>query len=187
MTNANNIFQGKRVRLRGVEPGDWETHFKWNEDTESARTGYEIWFPTSSQSVRAWAEKESQQTGEGEKFRFQIENLDGDLVGTINTHTCDLRCGTFRYGLAILSEHQRKGYASEAIQLVLRYYFEERRYQKVNAEVFSFNEPSIRLHERLGFTVEGRLRRMIYSAGTYHDIIVYGMTKDEFTATRPAL
>jgi RimJ/RimL family protein N-acetyltransferase len=110
--------------------------------------------------------------------------LDGPFVGTINTHTCDRRCGTFRYGLGILPQHQRKGYASEAIRLVLRYFFEERRYQKVNADVYSFNEPSIRLHESLGFVLEGRLRRVNFTQGQYHDALMFGMTKEEFEGTR---
>jgi RimJ/RimL family protein N-acetyltransferase len=87
------------------------------------------------------------------------------------------------YGLAILPDHQRHGYATEAIRLVLRYYFQERRYQKVTVEVYSFNEPSILLHQALGFTLEGRLRRMIYTEGTYHDVLMFGLTDDEFEAS----
>jgi RimJ/RimL family protein N-acetyltransferase len=86
------------------------------------------------------------------------------------------------YGIAVLPQHQRKGYASEAIRLVLRYYFGERRYQKCTVEVFSFNEPSQRLHEALGFTLEGRLRRMIYTNGVFYDALLYGITREEFEA-----
>ena len=57
------------------------------------------------------------------------------------------------------------------------------RYQKVNAEVYAFNEPSMRLHERMGFTLEGRLRRMIYTGGEYHDALFYGMTREEFESS----
>ena len=84
------------------------------------------------------------------------------------------------YGVAVHPDHRRKGYASEAVRLVLRYYFHERRYQKVNASVYSFNQPSIQFHERFGFVLEGRLRRMIYSSGEYHDELIFGMTREEF-------
>jgi RimJ/RimL family protein N-acetyltransferase len=182
-----NLFQGRLVRLRAVESSDWETHYQWNFDSDAARLTDEVWFPSSREQVRAWAEAESRRGSHEDAFRFQIETLDGDLVGTINTHHCNPRCGTFMYGLAVLPQHQRKGYASEAIRLVLRYYFQERRYQKVNAEVYSFNEPSMRLHERLGFTLEGRLRRTIFTRGQYFDALSYGLTDDEFDpATLPA-
>lgn len=177
-----SLFQGEKIRLRAVESGDWEMHYQWNLDTETARMTDEVWFPSSRASVQAWAERESKRSKEEEGFRFQIENRAGELVGTINSHTCNPRCGTFMYGLAIHPDHRRKGYASEAIGLVLRHYFNERRYQKVTSEVFGFNQPSIALHERLGFTLEGRLRRMIYTYGVYHDALMFGMTQEEFAA-----
>ncbi len=176
-----NSYQGKLVRLRAVEVSDWEHHYQWDSsDPDEGRMSYHIGFPSSQVAVREWAEREAKSHGENDTFRFQIETLNGELVGSINTHTVNQRCGTFMYGLSILPQHRRKGYAFEAIQLVLRYYFHERRYQKVNAEVFSFNAPSIGLHERLGFTLEGRLRRMIYTGGQFHDALIYGLTREEF-------
>lgn len=178
------LFEGKKVRLRAVEASDWELYYHWNMDSDNGRMTDEIWFPTSRAFVQEWAERESKRRDEADEFRFQIETLTGVLVGTINTNNCNLRCGTFNYGLAIHSDHRRKGYASEAIGLVLRYYFGERRYQKVNAEVYSFNAESIGLHEHLGFMLEGRLRQMIYSGGAFHDKLIYGLTQEEFAATR---
>jgi RimJ/RimL family protein N-acetyltransferase len=149
-------------------------------DTDGGRLTDVIWFPSSRDEARARAEREAKRGAENDVFCFQIERLDKELIGNINTHTVNRRCGTFMYGVAIRPTHQRQGYASEAIALVLRYYFHERRYQKVNAEVYSFNEPSIRMHDRLGFVLEGRLRRMQYSSGQFHDALIYGMTREEF-------
>ncbi len=177
-----SIFEGSKVRLRAVEESDWELHYNWNLDSDNWRMTDEVWFPTSRTSVKEWAEREAKRGSEADAFRFQIETLASVLVGTINTHSCNLRCGTFNYGLAIHPDHRRKGYASEAIGLVLRYYFNERRYQKVNATVYSFNAASIALHERLGFVLEGRIRRLIYSGGMFHDELIYGMTQEEFAA-----
>lgn len=177
-----NIFAGKLVRLRAVEPSDWENHNEWDQDTDLGKLAYEIPFPQSVAAIRRWAETEAYRPPDHDEFRFQIETLDGVQVGTINTHDCDLRCGTFMYGLALSSMYQRKGYGSEAIRLVLRYFFDERRYQKCTVEVYSFNQPSQRLHEHLGFTLEGRLRRMIYTGGQYHDVLIYGLTCEEFAA-----
>lgn len=179
-----NIFEGKLVRLSALESAHWEVFYNWNLDTDIARRVYEIPFPSSRDRVRTWVAEASKSEAKQEDFDFVIERLDGEMVGSIGTHHCNLRWGTFMYGLTIRAEHRRKGYASEAIRLVLRYYFQERRYQKVNVDVFSFNEPSQRLHEHLGFTLEGRLRRMIYTDGQFHDVLNYGMTREEFEAQR---
>ena len=178
-----DIFQGQRVRLRAIEAANWEFFYHWNFETEDARLLYEIPFPQTRDRVRAWADEQARKEAKQEIFNFQIERLDGELVGTISTHHCDPRCGTFMYGVAVRSDYRRQGYAREAVGLVLRYYFQERRYQKVNVEVFSFNEPSMRLHERLGFTLEGRLRRMIYTRGQFFDLLNYGLTREEFEAS----
>ncbi len=177
-----SIWTGTKVRLRAPEPEDWESFNHWDQDSETARRSYEIPFPGSVLRSKQWAEEQAVAPPKNDAFRWVIENLDGQAVGTINTHTCDRKCGTFMYGLAVGREHWRQGYASEAILLVLRYYFWELGYQKVTAHVYSFNEPSISLHEKLGFIHEGRLRRMIYTKGQYYDLIALGMTREEFEA-----
>jgi len=182
-SDAHNVFAGQLVRLRGVEPEDWEMFHTWNADSEAARTGYWIPFPGSKERQRQWAAKLATQDGTDDLFFFVIETLAGEIVGSIRTHECDRRNGTFTYGVAIVREHQRKGYAAEAIRLLLGYFFRELRYQKVTARVYSFNEASLTLHEHLGFVREGCLRRMRYTNGRYFDDVIYGMTAEEFAAS----
>ncbi len=184
----NRIWEGRRVRLRAVEPEDWEIHYAWDQDTDAARRAYEIHFPQSKAAVRQQTEQAALYRPPDDAFDFRIENLAGEMVGSLNTHHCNPRCGTFSYGVAIRTEHQRQGYASEAILLVLRYFFRELRYQKVTIDAYSFNEPSIRLHEHLGFALEGRLRRMGFTDGAYYDWLIFGLTVEEFTEKHlPAL
>jgi RimJ/RimL family protein N-acetyltransferase len=106
------------------------------------------------------------------------------VVGDISTHHCSPVNGVLSYGVAIRADQRRNGYAGEAIQLVLRYYFCERRYQKANVSVYAFNEASIALHRRLGFQEEGRLRRTIFSNGRYWDELLFGITVEELTAQK---
>ena len=91
-------------------------------------------------------------------YFWMIETIDGQHVGYINTFDCDRRVGRFKYAVMIKRPFWRRGYAREAVTLVLRYYFRELRYQKVAVLVYSFNEQSIRLHQALGFSLDGRLR-----------------------------
>jgi RimJ/RimL family protein N-acetyltransferase len=181
--DARNVFAGRLVRLRGIEPEDWEPFHVFNSDSEASRALYWIAFPGSKERQRQWAAKLALQEGVDDTFFFVIETLAGDLVGSIGTHECDRRNGTFTYGIAVLGEHRRHGYASEAIRLLLGYYFGELRYQKVTARVYSFNEASLALHERLGLVREGYLRRMRYTDGRYFDEVIFGMTAEEFAAS----
>lgn len=181
VSNPPNTFQGERVRLRGIAAHDWERFHADATDTESARFYDRIRLPRSPEAARRWAEERAQRSDDDDRM-LAIESRAGQLVGAISTSHADARHGTFRYGLGIFREARRHGYGSEAIRLLLRFYFDELRYQKVNADVYAFNEPSIKLHEKLGFTLEGRIRRAYYSQGAYHDELVYGMTAEEFRA-----
>jgi RimJ/RimL family protein N-acetyltransferase len=51
--------------------------------------------------------------------------------------------------------------------------------------VWSFNEPSLAFHRKLGFTEEGRLRDHEFFAGRHHDVVLFGMTAPEFAARHP--
>ena len=175
-----NLWTGSKVRLRAVTPSDWKLFHENDQDSEGARLSDALYFPRSEDGTKAWAERAATAAFEGDNAFLAIETLDGTLVGSIATSGCDARNGTFKYGVAIFRSHWRNGYASEAIVLLLRYYFEELRYRKANAYVYAFNEGSCALHERLGFVREGTLREMIFTKGRPHDEYVYGLTKAEF-------
>ena len=175
-----NFWQGRLVRLRGVEPSDAETFARWNLDSETARGLDFVWPPVSLAFVRHDFEQLSLRKLEDDAFFWVVEDAAGAAVGQINTHSCDHRVGVFRYGLSVAAEHRRRGYATEAVQIVLKYYFEELRYQKCLVTVHSNNAASVALHEKLGFAREGTLRRMVYTGGRFFDLYHYGLLKEEW-------
>lgn len=177
---SKNFWQGERVRLRGIEPEDAAIFHKWNYDTEMARIVDFLWPPTSLAGTQAWAQKMATQEFKDDMLTSAIEDQEGNLVGSINSHSTNRRTGTFGYGVAIGEEYRGRGYGSEAITLLLRYFFEELRYQKATVTVYAFNTASIALHEKLGFQLEGRVRRMVYTKGQYFDEFFFGMTSEEF-------
>ena len=178
--SSDSFWQGQKVRLRAIEPSDWETYFAWNQDDEQARALYFIPFPQSQEAVKHFAEKEALREPDADNFRFVVENNEREVVGDITVNHCDQRNGTFSWVVNMKQGQRRKGYAAEALLLVLRYYFQELRYQKITVSIYSFNDPSIKLHENLGFQQEGRVRRAIYTKGQYFDVLLYGLTKEEF-------
>ncbi|WP_078554426.1 GNAT family N-acetyltransferase [Bacillus alkalicellulosilyticus] len=176
----NYIWSGKKVRLRPILASDWEKFHQNDFDSQGARLCDVIYFPRSEEGTKSWASNRESEYVNGDNVILAIETFDSELVGSINTNSCDARHGTFKYGVAIFREHWRKGYASDAVRIILRYYFEELRYQKSNAYVYSFNTNSIALQEHLGFTQEGKLRNMIFTNGQHYDEYVYGLTKSEY-------
>ncbi|SFD84564.1 Protein N-acetyltransferase, RimJ/RimL family [Paenibacillus catalpae] len=178
--NIAYIWAGKKVRLRPVLLSDWDKFHNNDLDSDNARLCDEIHFPRLEEGTRQWAEHQSANTYDGDNAFLAIETLDGTLIGSICTIHCNPRSGTFKYGISIFRDHWRRGYATDAVTIILRYYFKELRYQKVNAHVYAFNDGSIALQEHLGFVQEGRIRDMIFTNGKHHDEYIYGLTKIEY-------
>lgn len=180
-----NIWQGKNIRLRAVELGDADFLHEINGDSDLKAMLNWISPPRSLSAIKKEIEDGLAKTPEDDSFRLIIENPQGVKAGCVMAHSCDRRTGVFRYGICIHSEHRRQGYAREAALLLLRYFFNHLRYQKVNAGAYSYNLASQRLQESLGFVLEGRIRRTVFCNGAHHDCLQYGMTIEEFRAKYP--
>ena len=81
-------------------------------------------------------------------------------------------------------EHRGKGYASEAIDLLLELAFDHMNLNRIYLRVFTENQPAIKCYDRCGFVREGVLRQDYYSYGEYHDVIMMGILRDEWRRTR---
>jgi RimJ/RimL family protein N-acetyltransferase len=177
-----NFWQGEKVRLRAIEQKDLDDLLTSTElqDTELDRYENVIGFPTSRLQDREARENLIKKDKSNDNFFWMIEDLLGTLVGFIGTFDCERRHGTLKYGVVIKREFWRKGFAKEALTILLRYYFRELRYQKIVAIVYVFNQASVKFHENFGFVLEGKLRRMVYTNGTFYDELYFGMTSEEF-------
>ena len=178
---ARNEFEGKLIRLRAMEPEDWNAAHASGQDTELDRLVDLTHLPSSRAAARHRAEQAARDP-EGDQAELVIETLDGTPVGSLSVGQTDQRNRVVGYGIGLGREHWRKGYGTEAILLLLRFYFGELGYQKADVGVYDFNEPSIRFHEAFGFQHEGRRRRACFTRGKYHDLVLLGMTADEFFA-----
>jgi RimJ/RimL family protein N-acetyltransferase len=174
-----SFWTGKRIRLRGIEPDDWTAFMRFAEDEE--RLGDVLHPPRSAEGYRAWAKEQAAAKSDGDCFQLAIEAADtGEMVGAVGSHHADPREGWFEYGVTIGADHRRKGYAAEAVVLLLRFMFAERRYHKCEARIFAHNEVSLALQRRLGFVEEGRLRDHVFLTGRHHDLVMMGMVAEEF-------
>ena len=180
---THNYWQGKLVRLRAIEQEDIDNLASPVTDSWLDRADDRIYFPSSLEKARD--SLNAQRERKNDSFFWIIETVEGKEVGNIATFDCDSRVGVFKYSIVIKRSFWRQGYASEAIKMVMRYYFRELRYQKCTVLVYSFNQASIDLHNKLGFIKEGQLRRMVFTNGEFYDELYFGITAEEFDEIDP--
>lgn len=176
-----NELAGALIRLRAPEPEDLDVFREFDLDSEGSRRWGATHLPVSRDAQRRWYEEDCSRgrttTGHGWPSRPMPENSSGALPSVWTTG------GTACFPTPSARNPARgKGYGTEAIVLLLRFYFAELGCQKCDTVIYAFNEGSMRFHERLGFVVEVRRRRGVCTQGQHHDAVKIGMTREEFDA-----
>jgi RimJ/RimL family protein N-acetyltransferase len=182
-TRRSEFWTGERVRLRGIEPEDWSAFAAFDLDADTQRNAWRLHPPRSAAGSRAWAEEAALSKPGPDEFRLAIESLDTEEVtGSLSVHGMNRHSGVFSYGIGLGPQFRRRGYASEAVRLMLSYMFGECRAVKCATGVYDYNAGSLALHRKLGFTEEGRLRKHVFFAGRHYDEVLFGMLAEEFAA-----
>jgi RimJ/RimL family protein N-acetyltransferase len=178
-----NLLRGDRVRLTAVDKGDLPTMAQWWADGDFLRL-YD--------AVPAYPKTEAQlaqRIDEGQKgdqiFLFGIRPLASDeLIGLLELDGIMWTHGTTYLSIAIGPPGRRgQGLGHEAMQLGLRYAFQELNLHRVCVTVFSYNQPAIALYEKLGFVREGVHRQHLQRDGRRFDMFLYGLLRPEWETT----
>ncbi|MBX9852777.1 MAG: UDP-4-amino-4,6-dideoxy-N-acetyl-beta-L-altrosamine N-acetyltransferase [Cytophagaceae bacterium] len=70
---------------------------------------------------------------------------------------------------------------------ICNYVFEELKFNKLLCEVFIWNEPVIKMHEKFGFRRESYFREHIFKEGKYVDVIGLALLQSEWKVLKEPL
>ena len=182
--NVNEtLFQGEMVQLAAVNPEkDSKLFAKWARDTEYLRM-------LDTSPVRQWSEKqykkwfkEDLEKENQDEFLFLIRTLANDeAIGFIELDGVHWSHGDSFVGIGIGErEYWSKGYGTDAMNVILRFAFDELNLYRVSLNVFEYNQRAIRSYEKVGFVVEGREREFLRRAGRRWNMIFMGILKTEW-------
>ena len=172
-----------RLRLRPFTPADAPDVQRYAGDRDVAATTLSIPHPYPEGAAERWIGTHAAKYADGRLASFAItERESGALVGAIGLHL-EPAHGRAELGYWIGKPFWRRGYATEAGQVMLRFGFEALGLNKIHAAVFLKNPASDRVLKKLGMTWEGRLREHDLKWGAYEDIDVYAILAREWEAT----
>lgn len=173
--------KGKLVTLRAPEPSDLPLLNQWANDPDLWHYLVGWHFPYSMASTARWIEARSEPNQTLQVWC--IDTPDAGVVGTTTLENIDWKNRSCNLGMAIGSPKARgKGYALDAAFATLRFAFDEMGMNRIEGFVLDYNEASSRMFSgKVGFVEEGRRRQAIFKGGTFHDLIVYGMTRDAYS------
>lgn len=149
------MLKGQNIYLRTIEPNDAQLMLKWENNSENWAVSNTL-VPFSEHLILQYVNS-AQDIFETKQLRFIICVTDTDKpIGTIDLFEYDPL--NQRAGLGVLIDEvseRNKGYANEALKLMIRYSWDRLNLHGLFCNIFESNEHSIKLFQKNGFVQTG--------------------------------
>jgi len=180
------MLKGKLVELHPVKEDDLERFHKWITNEEVTRLGagsefaYQI--NTPYESMKAQYQKnltEHNTMDHGQVFSVYA-SATGDHIGRCDYRDLNLIKRTAKIGLLIgEKEYWGRGYGQDIVETLVNHLFNDLNLNRIELDTWSGNQRAVRLYEKCGFQVEGRLRQNEFVNGTYYDTVLMGLLRED--------
>jgi len=168
------LLEGKNIRLRIVEKHDLPILLEWDNNIEFRGQFENPRQETMVNLERLYDDIKDEQW-------FFIEKNDGTKIGFISHF---LRASETEIGYNIVPDQRNKGYATEAIRIIVDYLFLSKNIERIQANANPENFHSWKALEKAGFKREGILRRTFFCRGKWRDDCIYSIIREEWKEPR---
>lgn len=172
------MYYYKNTKLRAVEDDDHIKISSWQNDLELRRKiNIGVPLPISLEEMKDY---KIFYDCNSDPYTFCIE-VKKKPIGIATLQNLQYKNSNIHLGIYIGEKKEReKGYAKEALHMLLDIAFKEMNLNKIIISVLSNNEISLNFFKKNKFKIEGVLREEIYQNGEYHDLIRMGLLKNEY-------
>ncbi|HLO34174.1 MAG TPA: GNAT family protein [Anaerolineales bacterium] len=181
------LFEGQDIRFGPIDhEKDPEIESKWTHDSQFMRLmETDPARPMSAAMIKKKYEKLEKQVEEDKNlFHFMIRaKADDRLIGKAIIQWIEWTNGNgfLRLGIGA-AEDRRKGYGTQALQMLLRFAFAELNLFRLSAAVPEYNEGAIALLQKFGFAQEVCRRKALERDGRRWDLYIFGLLSSEWQA-----
>lgn len=168
-----------RLLLRKVRTSDSSSLFKIWSDPEVTKFMNIDGFTEESQAMEMISHLDKLAIKK-QAIRFSIIELNSnEIIGSCGYNSFDIENEKTEIGYEIAKEHWGKGYAPEAISALVEHAFHTLHLNRVEAKVEPENVNSIKVLQKLNFSLEGTLRQAEKSKGRYIDLKIFSKLKSD--------
>ena len=170
---------GKHIKLRALEPSDVDLIYNWENNTAIWKVSNTI-VPFSKETISQFITYERDIYAD-KQLRLVICKIEDDkAIGTIDLFDFDMRHQRAGVGVLLAEESERKkGYASEALEIVINYGFTTLMLHQLYCNIPSDNVASVKLFEKHGFKRMGEKKDWIRSSEGWTDELLYQLIKSD--------
>ena len=179
--SAFPLLQTPRLVLREIVADDVPALFAIHGDPERMR-----WFgadplpdPAAAQKLVATFAGWRELPNPGTRWAIERRNEPG-LVGTCGLFAWNRSWRKCAIGYELAANVEGKGYMREALAEIIAWGWSAMGLNRIEAQVHPENASSVALLERLGFSLEGRLRQVGYWGCRFHDMLQYSFLRHDW-------
>jgi len=173
-----NTLVGNLVKLRALEPEDLEFLFQI-ENNEIFWEVSHTQTPFSKYVLKQYLENAHLDIFESKQLRLIIEEKSTKKkVGMIDLFDFNPQHKRAGIGILIHPDFQQKGFASEALELIIKYSFSYLQLHQLYANIIAENEKSLALFNKHQFKKVGIKKDWIFFDGKMKDEILFQLIKE---------
>lgn len=169
-----------RLILRPFSLADAVDVYRLAGERDIAATTQNIPHPYPEDLASHWIETHAGDFARGIAAHFAIALRPSDrLCGAIGlVLDTDNNCGELGYWIG--KPYWRRGYCTEAALAVVKFGFEVLQLHRIHSSHFAANVASGRVMQKIGMSCEGCLRQHVRKWGTFEDIVLYGIVREDW-------
>lgn len=163
------------LSIRRTEPTDYEALYQIFTGPRAVWGTLQLPYP----SLEAWRRRLAEPP---EGVFNLVACIDNEVVGQLGLHTFPThlrRRHVGQIGMAVRDDWQGKGVGTALMQAAVDFADKWLDLRRLELEVYTDNEPAIRLYKKFGFGVEGTLAQFAYRDGGYVDVYAMARLKPE--------
>jgi RimJ/RimL family protein N-acetyltransferase len=188
MDNTISLYEGHLVKLGPIDhEKDPPVVANWTYDPFWRFYMGGLSLPLSREAVRRLLERiEKEMDTSKNLFHFTLRAKDDNrLLGLARIFWIDFHNGTGVLNLGIGNAlDRRRGYGSDALELLLRFAFNDLNLHRLSVWPSADNIPFIKMVEKAGFEEEARRRDAAFHDGSYWDVVLLGLLRTEWVKKR---
>ena len=169
-------LKGAGFLLRKWEPGDEQSLQKNANNKNISRFLFDRFpFPYTMDDAELWVSMKVHQY----RITNFVIDIDGEVAGAIEfKQGDDVHKKNADLGYWLAEQFWGRGIMTEAVNLIIKYAFENFDLMRIQSAVNQNNPASMRVLEKAGFKKEGILKNAIFKDSEVMDEHVFGLCKD---------
>ena len=171
------------IYLRALDLGDLERTYKWHNDIAL----WELLMPpfryVSRASEEEWLRKKQSHSNEEVNLAICLADT-SQHIGNIYMREINWIARHAHLTGVLIGDpdHRSKGYGTAALRMLIGHAFGDLGLRRVYGYALEEHASSIRMMEKCGFVVEGKLRRHAFKAGRFKDVVVMGVCAEDLSS-----